>query len=94
MKKLLLLIPIIVSCYAPMQVECTQDISGECPATWVYFKTEDEAIRVQRRIARECRRPVRSGVGLELYPDMIDCSRVILGKEYGYIREKYRYQIK
>ena len=70
------------------------DMFGEPEPIYVEFETIGESLRVQRRLARHCGRPVRISNKLELYPFHIECSRMILGKEYGFIKEKYRDQLK
>jgi hypothetical protein len=92
MKYLLIILTlVIISCAKQMHLyENTLMLPEEIHIT---FKTEREAKRVQKRLAKWCYMPVRKENVLYLDKKLIECNRKIFGNNYGFIREKYRSQI-
>jgi hypothetical protein len=91
--RLIALLSIILSSCATKQMHI-YDVGLLVPETvTVDFKTEREAIRVQTRLEKHCSKPKRSLKRLHLTREHIECQRTILGREYGFIRDKYRKQI-
>lgn len=85
------LILLLFSCSKSMHVyERKTMLPNEIHIT---FKTEREAIRVQKRITKHCSTPRRYVKTLYLDKEHIECNRRIFGNNYGFIRDKYRNQI-
>lgn len=101
MKKILIIIPFILSCVAPLHIYENCGESGlekqinSHKEIKIEFKTIKEAERVKMRIYRHMDIYMHQENNILWFYSIKDfeLKRSIFGKEYGFIREKYREQI-
>lgn len=89
--KYLLIILLFTSCTGKLFVYESKTMLPE--DTPIILKKENEAKRVQNRIAKHCSEPRRYGRVLYLNKNQLECKRKTIFGERGMIREKYRGQI-